>query len=375
MEAIIYWVENLLVRAGLTGETVPVVRHIILVIVAIVLSFLTGYICKKIFIPIVHKLTARTPTKWDEVLLNDRVLRSVGNIIPAVVIWQLLPWVFMEYPTAREVLARLTAIYITVMMTRTTIVFVDSFKQLEGEKRTTTQQYLYSFCGVLKIVIIGIAVIVVISILINQSPTTLLAGLGAASAVTMLVFQDTIKGLVAGIRLTSNDMLHKGDWITVPSAGANGTVEEISLTVVKVRNFDNTIITVTPQTLVDGSFQNWIGMQEGGGRKSVRKVYFNYHSLKMMDADNGQQTPNLTLYRQHMEHYLQNHPHVNAGMGVMVRQMDGTPTGLPVEFTFWLKDKDWATFEHVTSEIMEYAYAAAPQYGLVIYQQSQNLEV
>lgn len=374
MQEIIIWVENLLESWGLTGDTVTVVRFVVLVITAIVLSFLAGYVFKKILIPVVRKLTARTPTKWDDVLLNNRVLTSFSNIVPAVVIWQLLPWVFMEYATVREVLARLTAIYITIMMTRTSIVFIDSFKLLEGDKRTATQQYLYSFCGVLKIVMIGIAVIVTISIVINQSPATLLAGLGAASAVTMLVFQDTIKGLVAGIRLTSNDMLHKGDWITVPAAGANGTVEEITLTTVKVRNFDNTITTVTPQTLVDGSFQNWIGMQQGNGRRSVRKVFFNYRSLRLVDDEKGQRVSNLTLYRRHMEDYLAAHPHVNASLGVMARQMDGTPTGLPVEFTFWLNDKDWATYEHVTSEIMEYAYSAASDYGLAIYQQSQTLE-
>ena len=361
----------MLVGIGLTGSGLKFSALMVMVVIAFVLSFAAGYACKVFVVPAIGKLTKRTPTKWDDVLFNERVLRSASNIVPAVVVWVLLPLVFYQFPGLQEAIARLTAIYITVMMVRTIFVFVDSYKHFEGENRTATQHYHYSFCGVLKIVIGFVAVIIVISIAINQSPTTLLAGLGALSAVTMLVFQDTIKGLVAGIRLTSNDMLHKGDWITVPSAGANGIVEEISLTVVKVSNFDNTIVTVTPQTLVDGSFQNWIGMQQGGGRKSVRKVYFNYRSLTLMDDGQGHEVANLTLYRQHMEDYLAHHPHVVAQMGVMARQMDGTPTGLPVEFTFWLKDKDWATFEHVTSEIMEYAYAAANRYGLAIYQQTQ----
>ncbi|MBQ9672288.1 MAG: mechanosensitive ion channel [Prevotella sp.] len=383
MEKIKIYVEELINLCGLTGDWVPYVRHLVLVLVAVILSFLAGYICRK-FIPLIHKLTARTSSRWDDALLNDRVLRSASRIVPAVVIWQLLPLVFYEFPTVREVLARLTAIYITVMMVRTGIVFIDSFKLLEGERRTATQQYLYSFCGVLKIVLVGIAVIVVISILINQSPATLLAGLGAASAVTMLVFQDTIKGLVAGIRLTSNDMLRKGDWITVPSAGANGTVEEISLTVVKVRNFDNTIVTVTPQVLVDGSFQNWKGMKEGPGRKQTRKIYYDFGSVQLVDEATKQQliangfataeeaegkVSNVTLFRNHIERWLATQPSVLSDMTILVRQAEATQAGMALEFVFWLKEKSGPDYEHATSLIMEYIYAASREFGLTIYQQ------
>ena len=377
------FVEELINWCGLTGAFVPYVRYLILIIIAVVLAALAGYICRK-FIPLITRLTKKTPSRWDEVLFNQRVLRSASNVVPAIVIWQLLPLVFFEFPLLREVLTRLTAIYITVMAVRTVIVFIDSFKLLEGEKRTATQQYLYSFCGVLKIVMIFIAVIIVISILINQSPATLLAGLGAASAVMMLVFQDTIKGLVAGIRLTSNDMLHKGDWITVPSAGANGTVEEISLTVVKVRNFDNTIVTVPPTMLADGAFQNWIGMSEGPGRKQTRMVYFDFGSVQLLDEATKQQlvangfvkaeevegkVSNVTLFRTYIEQWLATQPSVLSDMTILVRQAEATQAGMALEFVFWLNEKGGPAYEHATSLIMEYIYAAAREFGLVIYQQ------
>jgi miniconductance mechanosensitive channel len=383
MEKIKIFVEELINWCGLTGAWVPYVRYLILIIIAVVLAALAGYICRK-FIPLITRLTKKTPSRWDEVLFNQRVLRSASNVVPAIVIWQLLPLVFFEFPLLREVLTRLTAIYITVMAVRTVIVFIDSFKLLEGEKRTATQQYLYSFCGVLKIVMIFIAVIIVISILINQSPATLLAGLGAASAVMMLVFQDTIKGLVAGIRLTSNDMLHKGDWITVPSAGANGTVEEISLTVVKVRNFDNTIVTVPPTMLADGAFQNWIGMSEGPGRKQTRKVYFDFGSVQLLDEATKQQlvangfvkaeevegkVSNVTLFRTYIEQWLATQPSVLSDMTILVRQAEATQAGMAIEFVFWLKEKGGPAYERATSLIMEYIYAAAREFGLVIYQQ------
>jgi miniconductance mechanosensitive channel len=181
----------------------------------------------------------------------------------------------------------------------------------------------------------------------------------------MLAFQDTIKGLVAGIRLTSNNMLSIGDRITLPSAGIDGIVEEIMLTTVKVRNFDNTIITISPQTLVDGSFQNWKGMKEKVGRKAVRKVFFDFRSI--VAGEDG--VVNLTRYREHMEEWLKKHHMVLKDNMILVHQLDATPTGLPLEFVFWLNTQDVLPFEHAISEIMEYAYAEANTYGLRIYQQ------
>ena len=184
----------------------------------------------------------------------------------------------------------------------------------------------------------------------------------------MLAFQDTIKGLVAGIRLTSNEMVAVGDRITVPGAGADGIVEDIKLTTVKIRNFDNTIITVTPQTLVEGSFQNWKGMKENPGRKVVRKVFFDFRSIKA--GDDG--VVNLTRYRQHMEQWLAGREDVISENIIMVHQLDATSTGLPVEFVFWLTAQDALPYEHAISEIMEHAYAEAPAFGLCIYQQMSS---
>ena len=212
---------------------------------------------------------------------------------------------------------------------------------------------------------IFIAVIVVIAIAVDKDPSTLFAGLGAASAILMLAFQDTIKGLVAGIRLTNNDMLHIGDWITVPSAGANGRVEEITLTMVKVRNFDNTVVTLSPQALVDGSFQNWIGMEQGEGRKQSRKVFFDFHSLKV--DENGE--VNISRFRHDMEKWLKDNPRVVGEKSPLVKLVDNTlASGCCVEFIFWLKAKDALNYEHDTSDIMEYIFAKAADYDLQIYQ-------
>lgn len=384
MENIKIFVEQILELSGLTGNAVPVVRHILLVITAVILAWLAALFCRKLIVPLILKITNKIEVKWAQVLFNRKVLISACNIVPAIVIWQLLPMVFYQYPVVREVLARLTAIYITIMTVRTIVVFIDSFKKLEDERRSSMQQYFHSFCGVLKIILMFLAAIAVVSIIINKSPATLIAGLGATSAILMLVFKDTIEGLVAGIRLTSNEMLHKGDWITVEKAGADGTVEEMTLTTVKIRNFDNTIVTVSPKTLVDDSFQNWIGMQESDGRRAKRKIFFDFRSLSPITDEQRQQLIekkyfkpeeikegdiNMTLFRQYMEKYLASREDVNADMTLMVRQLEATSTGMPVELYFFIRNKEWVVFEHTVAEIMEYTYATAKDFNLKIYQQ------
>ena len=374
MEGIRVYLEQLIGMMGVGGDYVPMVRYGILVILAFALAWLAGWVCRRFLVPVVLKITRRTDAKWDDVLFSRRVLLSASHIVPAIVVWALLPLVFYEYPRVEDIVGRLTAIFFTVMAVRTVIVFIDSFKLLESGTRSSRQQYLYSICGVLKILMIFISAIVVIAIIINKNPTTLFAGLGAASAILMLAFQDTIKGLVAGIRLTANDMLHIGDWITEPKSGANGKVEEITLTMVKVRNFDNTVITLSPQALVDGSFQNWQGMMESEGRKQVKRVYFDFRSIVVERPDDESvPTTNITRFRHHIEQWLSQNPKVVGAKSPLVKQAD-TPqaSGCCLEFMFWLKAKDALTYEHDTSDIMEYIYGAAPEFGLAIYQPAQT---
>ena len=369
MEKIKIFLERVIGMTGLSGDYVPVVRYALLVVIAFLLAWLAGWFCRRFVVPVLLKITDKTDAKWDDILFSRRVLNSACRIVPAIVIWGLLPLVFYEYPKVADIVGRLTAIYFTIMAVRTVFVFVDSFKELDEGPRSSRKQYLYSICGVLKILLIFIAAIVIVAIVIDKDPSTLFAGLGAASAILMLAFQDTIKGLVAGIRLTSNDMLHVGDWITVPSAGANGRVEEITLTTVKVRNFDNTIITVSPQALVDGSFQNWQGMLDNEGRKQTRQVYFDFGSLKV--DDDG--VANITKFREHIEAWLKQHEKVVSDKPVLVRQAEASQAGCCVEFMFWLKAQTAIDYEHDTSEVMEYIFAKAPEFGLKIYQKCMSL--
>jgi miniconductance mechanosensitive channel len=388
MEEIRVFVENVIKLMGVTGPSVHVLQHILLVLFAILFAWLIGVICHKIMVPLLLKFTRHTDVKWDDVIFNEQVLRSACNIIPAIIIWILLPLIFYQFHFVREFLERITAIYITVMSARTAFVFVDSFNNLDtGTQRSSTQQYLKSFCGVLKILLLFIATVVVVAIAINRSPFTLFAGLGATSAILMLVFKDTIAGLVAGVRLTSNDMLHCGDWITVPSAGADGIVEEMTLTTVKIRNFDNSIVTVSPIALVDGSFTNWIGMQNSAGRRVTKKAYFDFNSIGLLTPDVKKNIIdrgyfkaeelkdddiNISLYRKYMENFIASRKEVNKNMSYVVRQLDSSQGGLPLEFYFFLINKDSKLYEHDCAKIMDSAYAIAREFGLVIFQ-SQNV--
>lgn len=383
MNDIVIQAEQLFGQTGLTGSMLTFTSRMALALIILGAACLIYLLCHKLIVPLMVRIAEKTVVEWDDILLNEGTLRAASHIVPGLFVWMFLPDVFAVYNTVPEVLSRVTAFYVVLMSMRLGIAFIDSFKGFEGERRTALQQYFHTFCGVLKIGVIFISVIVMVAVVIGRSPLTLLAGLGATSAILMLVFKDTITGLVAGVRLTSNDMLHKGDWITVPKTEVNSIVEDITLTTVKVRNFDNTILTVSPLTLVDGSFQNWMSMRSGGGRRVKRMVYFDFRSVRLADDQMKERLTekygmkatemkgnvvNMTLFRRYVERWIAARDDVNSEMMFFVRQLEATSTGLPIEFYFFLKQKDWKPYEHHLAEIMEYIYAIVDDFGLKIYQ-------
>lgn len=385
MDQITKYIEELLAYTTLSGGWLSFVTMFALCAVTALVAWLVYMLCIKIVTPLLVRITKHTDMIWDDYLLNPQVLHSACHVVPAIVVWQMLPPLFIANPVIQTLASKATAIYITITVMRLAITFIGSFKLFDSEKdhRTAAQQYFHSFCGVLKIVVLFLGIIVIVAIVIDRSPLRLLAGLGATSAVLMLVFKDSITGLVAGIRLTSNNMVSKGDWITVDKLGANGVVEDITLSTVKVRNFDNTIVTLPPQKLIEDSFQNWQGMQQSGGRRVTRMIYIDFHSIGIADdnlkqrlverklinkADMHSNVVNLTLFRNYIEWWIYNNKEVNTDLTFMVRQLQPTNTGLPIEVYFFLKNKEWKTYEHNLAEIMERIYAFAPEFRLKIYQ-------
>ena len=385
LEEIRIFVEDIIQSIGVHGHTVPVLRHVLLALVAILLAFIAERICKYLFVPFVLRLVKRTQARWDDVVLDHQVLRTACHIVPALVIWQLMPLVFYQYPMVQVALTRITAVYLTIATTRLVTKLIDRLRYLNTKPDDSTSLYLKSFCGVLKILAIFIAVIVVVGILINRSPMTLLAGLGATSAVLMLVFKDTIDGLVAGVRLTSNEMIHIGDHITLPGGFVDGTIIDITLTTVKIRQSDNTITTVPPLTLVNGMFQNWKGLDDVEGQRVKKMIYFDVRSIRVADDTLKQQLISKgmvtadevkgevitsALFRHYLENYLTKRADVNSNMTILVRQLEATQAGVPMELYFFLYAKDWIPFEHAMADILEHVYAYANEFGLKIYEQT-----
>ena len=377
-------VEHFIELSGLSGSIVPVVRHVLLALLATLIAWLSGKICSTFIVPIVTKITSKTLSSWNNVFFNKRILNTVSNIIPAVVIWQLLPLVFYQYPFIENIVRRLTAVYIAVMASKIVLVLLKNLEELDTQTDSSMKQYAKSFLGVLRIVVLFITTIIIIAILFNKNPLSLIAGLGATSAILMLVFKDTIEGLVAGIKLNSNKMISKGDWIVVPSTPANGIVEEITLTTVKVKNFDNTTVTVSPTTLANGSFQNWRSMKDGPGRKVNRLIYFDFRSIKFVSDEQKQALKaakictdeqltgnciNIALFRAYIEAYLLSKPEVCKETTVLVRQVEATQCGLPLEVVFFIKNSPEIHYEHTLADIMEWCYASTAHFGLTIYQQ------
>lgn len=385
MNELTKYIEHLLASTTLTGGWLSFVTLSVLCATVALIAWLVYMLCVKVLAPITVRITRRTDVVWDDYLLNPQVLRSACHVVPAIVVWLLMPPLFFAYPIIQALLMKATAIYITVAAMRLVVAFISSLKLFDtnNDTRSAAQQYFHSFCGVLKIIVLFLGVIIIISIVIDRSPLTLLAGLGATSAVLMLVFKDSITGLVAGIRLTSNNMVRKGDWITMDKAGANGVVEDITLSTVKVRNFDQTIVTVPPQKLIEDSFQNWQGMQEGIGRRVKRVLYIDFRSITIVNDELKQklaadglmkkeemkgEVVNLTLFRRYMDRWLAQRDDVVKEATYFVRQLEPTANGLPIEIYFFLKQKEWKSYENHLAEIMERMYALVPVFGMRIYQ-------
>ena len=370
-------VEQLIELTGIHGASVVPIRYALFFIIAIFLSWFSGWAGWYIIRPIIQKISSKTPTEWDTLLFNDTVLRTFCKLIPAVVIWKLLPLVVFQHATLKDIVARLTAVYICVMVVKLLLAIIKSVETKKTKKGSKMQLYAKSFLGVVRIVIFFLAGIVIIATLFNKNPLTLLAGLGATSAVLMLVFQDTIQGLVVRI----------GDWITVPGTPADGIVEDVTLTTVKVRNFDNTTATVTPMALVNGSFQNWRSMAAGSGRRVTRQVYFDFKSIGFVSDEQKQALIskelftedelkgnhiNIALYRQYIERYLSSRKDIVPEMGLLVREVEATQSGLPLCFVFFIKNDPAVHYEHTLAEIVEWCYAMANEFKLTIYQQFPN---
>ena len=381
------WLQQL----GVAEGSLLTVQRIMVIAAILLIAYVLDMICRKIVMPGVRKVTAKTQITWDDYLLNDDVLNNVCHLIPPVVVYALIPFAFPHEPALLEFVLKICWIYITVVGMKLVCAFLTSLYSISSEHEKLKNHSMKGFYQMIKLIVICIGSIIIISTLIDKDPIAILTGLGAGTAILMLVFQDTIKGLVAGVQLTANDMLRPGDWITMPKYGADGDVIEVTLTTVKVRNWDKTITTVPPYALVNDSFQNWRGMFDMGGRRVKRSINIDMNTVRFCTEEElaefkkqpwmegfeatGKEEVNLYIFRHYVMHYLTHHPKVHQGLTMIVRQLQPTAQGMPIELYFFSANTAWVKYEALQAEVFDHVLATLHRFDLKVFQSPTGLDL
>ncbi|WP_428912337.1 mechanosensitive ion channel family protein [Niallia sp. Krafla_26] len=402
------FINNLLLNMELDPSLVENLAVIIKILLIGLICIVANFISKRIVIRIITRIVKNAKVAWGNILLERQVFRKLSHMVPAIIIYSLAS----TFPTYQLTIEKLAVTYMIIVG----LVFIQSLLNACNDIYQTFEiskvKPIKGYIQVINIVIMTVGIILVISNLIGKSPLILLSGIGALSAVLMLVFKDSLLGLVAGIQLTSNDMVRVGDWIEMPKYGADGDVIDISLNTVKVQNFDKTITMIPSYALISDSFINWRGMQSSGGRRIKRSLYVDTSSItfctqemieKFVKVDylsdyiiqkereiseyneknqidrnnpvNGRALTNVGVFRAYISNYLKNHEGINQNMTLMVRQLAHSEHGLPLEIYAFTNSVQWAVYETVQSDIFDHLFAVAPEFGLRVFQNPSGADL
>lgn len=406
------WLKELLISAGIRYDHASVLSTAGLVLIVILLSWLSNLVARAIIKKVVTKIVKRTASEWDDIFLEQKVFTRLSHFVPALVIWSMAGWALRMYPEWMLAIQGLTYIYMVVVGMVVVNSFIESWHRIYLTLPVARHRHIKGYVQLVKIIVVIVAMLIIISAVFKKEVSTIIAGLGAMAAVLMLIFKDAILGLVASIQLSGNNMVKVGDWITIPSRGVDGNVQDITLTTVKVQNFDKTIITVPAYSLVDESFQNWKGMTESGTRQIKRSLYLDIRSIVFADNDlrekirnkpslkkyffrdgtelmkkdpgtgedlipllNDPEMTNLGLFRFYAESYLRSHPLINTNETLIVRHRDPEANGLPLQVLAFCSTSSLIPFEHVQSEIFEHFMAVMDEFGLRLFQLASGNDV
>lgn len=379
---------KILVGWGVDAKIANTFDEMIIAVLLIAVAVGVDYLCQYIFVGSVRKLSEKSHYFWDTLLIKRRVIHNLVHAIPGILVYTLLPMAFIRGKELLLISQKVCAVYIVFVLLLAINGFILVAMDIYNHREVSKNRSIKGFVQVLQVLAFFIGGIVIIAILVNKSPATLFAGLGASAAILMLVFKDTILGFVAGIQLSANDMLRPGDWITVPGSNANGIVQEITLNTVKIQNFDNTISTIPPYTLVNNSFQNWRGMVESGGRRVMKSIFLDLNTIKfctpeMLDnmrkeiplladykPDKGVTPTNSQMFRVYVERYLTSLPVVNTDLDLIISQLQSTEYGVPIQIYFFSRNKVWKEYERIQSDIFDHFFAMIPLFELKVYQYS-----
>ncbi len=379
-------------KMGFLSDTRSLGIQLMIILGVLILSFVLTKLFRHVLVPLVQKITARTRVKWDDYIFNERMMMAFSRTIPPIVWYIFLPTVFDEGTMVLAILLKACLVYMVVASIMLINTFLNTLYEISNEHEVLRNRPLKGVYQMISLLAIAVGIIIIVSILIDKDATRILAGLGASAAVLMLIFKDSLLGLVAGIQLTVNDMLHPGDWITMNKYGANGYVTEVSLTTVKVQNFDKTITTIPAYALVSDSFQNWRGMHESGGRRIKRYINIDittvhfcseeelrslaskglYSADKMDDSDG---VVNLYVFRRYALDYICNRKDINQDFMRMVRVLQPTSEGLPVEIYCFTNNTEWLVYESIQGAIFDHLIAMLPAFGLRAFQRPSGADL
>ncbi len=394
-----------LLRQGLDDNTVILVSAVVQVVLVLMLAAIADFIAKRVVVRGLETLSRGSVSVWDDIIIKRRVPHRLSRLAPALIIYLLAVPLLEGYDLSILIVRRVVLIYMVIVASLALDGLLNAMVDILRPSTFARDLPVKSIIQVTKLVLYGVATIAVISLVVGQSPGLLLGGLGAMTAVLMLVFKDPILGLVAGIQLSANSMLARGDWIEMPKYGADGDVLEVSLTTVKVQNWDKTITTIPTYALITDSFKNWRGMSESKGRRIKRAIHIDISSIRFCDQVmlerfskirhlasyleqkrqettnwntardldstdliNGRCLTNVGTFRAYVVAYLRSHPMINQDMTFLVRQLAPTDRGLPIEIYVFSRDQEWSNYEAIQSDIFDHVLAIAPAFDLRIYQ-------
>ncbi len=397
---------------GLSEPISLLLMHSLAAVAVVVLSVVANLVAKRIILRVVTRVIRRTQNEWDDVFLERRVFERFSHLAPALVIYWLAPAALWGLDSLVNLAQRGSQIYMIVVGLLVLDSLLDALHDIYGRFEVSRRVPIKGFVQVVKIVVTCLGAILIVSTAVQRSPGVFLGGIGAMTAVVMLVFRDPILGFVAGIQLTANRMVRPGDWIEMPKYGADGDVLEVGLTTVKVQNWDKTITTIPTYALISDSFKNWRGMEESGGRRIKRAIHLDMTSVKFCDAAlldrfrqftllaehierkrqelddwnrergidesrlvNARRLTNLGCFRAYLEQYLRHHPKIHQDMTFLVRQLAPTPQGLPMEIYVFSSDQAWAHYEAIQADIFDHLLAVLPEFELRVFQSPSGGDV
>jgi len=380
-------------------------------LIALVLSVILFYLVRYLLRAIVHRIISKTSNEWDDLLLKFKVLHYASYLAPAYLIDYSIDHILADLPSLLSTLKLMLDIYITIIIAITLSALINVLTKIVEVVAKNKRLPLKGFSQVLKMLVYIVTAIIIFSYLLGKQPGAIFAGLGAASAIILLIFKDTILGFVGGIQLAALDMVKEGDWISLPKHNADGTVIDISLTTVKVQNWDYTISTIPTYALVSESVKNWRGMEESGGRRIKRSISLDMNSVKFCTPEmiekfkkynylveyidktenqlkvynekekvdskilvNGRRQTNIGVFRAYLVQYLRSKPEIHNQMTFIVRQLEPTAKGIPMEIYVFSKIQSWVEYEGIQSDIFDHVLAVIPEFDLRVFQEPTGLD-